>query len=406
MFVVADTEKLTQDEIITHDQAQELKIRSRDTMVKLAINMILCIGILSATGGLIFWLASPLSVTICGLIFLGSGLLILSKGGELFRMFGNAAALIGSGMMIGGAGIELVDKYPDIAGPIMLIGGIIIAAITGYRYKTKLLTTRFVAGAIFLMGVALHLCGLYWLIEQHNISGLSISITHLYSAAVIAFAGWFVNVRTLTALSIVPFAQALNTGTFYWHAVYAFYSPESTLSILQMAALIIAALWLAKRAAEYTARHARVISVMAFIVANLCALVGSLWGDHIGQTIWGPGLRYSKSAFDNYEGWNAAIVAFRENALFISGDMYAVLWAVALVIIIILAAHKNNRGLFNTAMTFAGIHAYTQMFENFGDEPLAWVIGGLAAIPLAWGLWRLNQWITNRQTSNGPLLNG
>jgi len=41
-------------------------------------------------------------------------------------------------------------------------------------------------------------------------------------------------------------------------------------------------------------------------------------------------------------------------------------------------------------MTFAGIHAYTQVFESFYDEPLAYVVGGLAAIPLAFGLWRLN----------------
>ena len=45
---------------------------------------------------------------------------------------------------------------------------------------------------------------------------------------------------------------------------------------------------------------------------------------------------------------------------------------------------------FQDALTFAGIHAYTQMFESFYDEPLAYVIGGLAAIPLAFGLWRLN----------------
>ncbi|MFT7059052.1 MAG: hypothetical protein ACJASV_001559, partial [Pseudorhodobacter sp.] len=33
---------------------------------------------------------------------------------------------------------------------------------------------------------------------------------------------------------------------------------------------------------------------------------------------------------------------------------------------------------------------YTQAFEIFGDDPLAYVIGGLVAVPLAWGLWRLN----------------
>jgi hypothetical protein len=49
-------------------------------------------------------------------------------------------------------------------------------------------------------------------------------------------------------------------------------------------------------------------------------------------------------------------------------------------------------------MTFGGIHAYTQAFETFYDEPLAYVIGGLAAIPLAWGLWRLNDQFEARTT--------
>ena len=60
------------------------------------------------------------------------------------------------------------------------------------------------------------------------------------------------------------------------------------------------------------------------------------------------------------------------------------------------AAHGANRGLFNTAMTFAAIHAYTQLFESFGDEPLVYVIGGLSAIPLAWGMWRANAYFTAR----------
>ncbi|MFO8127241.1 hypothetical protein [Yoonia sp.] len=42
------------------------------------------------------------------------------------------------------------------------------------------------------------------------------------------------------------------------------------------------------------------------------------------------------------------------------------------------------------AMIFAGIRAYTQMSESFSGGPRAYVIGGPAAIPLAFGLWRLN----------------
>ena len=137
------------------------------------------------------------------------------------------------------------------------------------------------------------------------------------------------------------------------------------------------------------ARHLRVVAVLALIVANLCALVGSLWGDVVGETIWGPG-RYGQSGLD-YDAWLAAQDAFRAQALSISDDVYAVLWGVVLVILILWSAHRNNRGLFNTALTFGAIHAYTQLFENFGDQPLAWVIGGFAAIPLAWAVWWLNR---------------
>jgi len=396
MFIVADTDKLTTDKVITQDQAQEMKTRARETMVMLAINAILCVGILSATGGLIFWLASPLAVAICGMLFLASGLLILTRASDLFRMFGNAAALIGSGMMIGGAALELVDKYDDIAGPTMLVAGLVIAAIAGYRFKTRALTTQFVTGAIFLMGSVSHLTGVYFLVNELRIDGITISLIHVYAALAIAFTGWFVNIRTITALAIFPFAQALNTGTFYWHAVYAFYSPEPTLSILQMTALMLAALWIGNSSSEPTKRHTGILSIMAFIVANLCALVGSLFGDRIGETMWGPGTQFYRSGFEDKDTWTSAREVFLENVWTISDEMYAILWALALLAMIIFAAHKNYRGLFNTAITFACIHAYTQMFENFGQYPLAWVIGGLAAIPLAWGLWQLNKWLAAR----------
>ncbi len=404
MYIVANTQKLTEDGIINTSQASEMKLRARETMVNLAINLVLCFGILSATGGLIFWLASPISVAICGILFLGSGLFILAKGKELFQMFGNAAALIGSGMMIGGAAIELLDKYSSIAGPALIIGGAIIAVISAYRFATKAFTTKFVTGSIMLMGAAVHLIGMYYLLDRNAVSGFPVSLSHLYSTAIIIALGWFTNIRTLTALAIIPFAQALNTGTAYFTAAYVFYSPESTLSILQMALLIIAALWVSAVFSERTARHSRIVSVIAFIVANLCALVGSIWGDRIGETIWGPGIRYYKSGFENQESWKTAREAFLENAWIVSADVYSILWAIALVAIIILAAHRNNRGLFNTAMTFAGIHAYTQIFESFADEPLAWVIGGLAAIPLAWGMWRLNKWFNNRTLTNTEML--
>jgi hypothetical protein len=76
--------------------------------------------------------------------------------------------------------------------------------------------------------------------------------------------------------------------------------------------------------------------------------------------------------------------------------MYSIVWAILLILAAFWSAHTNRRGIFNAAMTFGAIHAYTQVFETFYNEPLAYVIGGLAAIPLAWGLWRLNNVFEDR----------
>ena len=93
MYVVANTEELVADNIIGPDAAREIERRGRGAMVTLAINLVLCFGILAATGGLIFWLADALSVAVVGACLLGGGLFALFKAPETYRMFGNAAAL-------------------------------------------------------------------------------------------------------------------------------------------------------------------------------------------------------------------------------------------------------------------------------------------------------------------------
>ncbi|MFN3846515.1 MAG: hypothetical protein ACK4RZ_11955 [Paracoccaceae bacterium] len=394
MHTLADTRRLLLDGIISADQARIIESRARETMVALFVNTLLCIGILAATLGTIFWLASAPAVATFGTVLLIAGLVILARGGVLYRMFGNAAALIGAGMLIGGAGIELVDKYDKLAPWIMLPAGALVTAIAGRALMTGGLSTRFVQGAIFLMGLALHLAGVGLLIDQWQVSGPVMALVFGYTAVLVAAGGWITDVRFVTALAIAPFAQMLDTGTSYFHAAYVFMSPEPTLSVLQMTILIWVMVWLADRSDERTARHARILAIMAFIVANLCALVGSLWGDVVGEAIWGPSYDWSGEA--PYEQYEAAQAAFQATTLVISDAVYSILWALVLVAMIAWAAHGNRRALFNAGVTFAGIHAYTQMFESFADEPLAYVIGGFAAIPLAWGMWRMNKWLADR----------
>ena len=393
MTHVVRTEALLAEGVITSDQAAEIARRSRDTMMALAINTVLTAGIAAATVGLVFWLADAMAVAIAGLLFLGLGAFVLVKGGDLYRMLGHAAALVGSGMLFMGAGIEISDLGPQTAGPILFLAGAGSAALAAWAFRKGPPSLRFTTGTVALMGAALHLWGLGHIVDAMAEPGMVLTLAFGYAAALIAAFGLFLNVRLVTALAIVPFAQMLETDTTYFHAAYVFYSPEPTLTILQMSALIAACLWARANQPDRIGRHAGILAIMAAVVGNLAFLVASLWGDYIGMSFF-------RDAAPRYDGdWQAyqnLREAWEAQFLHISEHVYTVVWACLLIAAALWSAHTARRGLFNTAMTFGAIHAYTQLFETFSDEPLAYALGGLAAIPLAWGVWRLNQRIGGR----------
>ena len=386
MYFVADTGALVAQGVLTPAQADVIKKRSREAMVALALNCLLIGGIIAATFGLVFLLADAVLVAVWGSLSVAAGLLILAKGRAAYRIFGNASALIGAGMLAAGAGFELARSYPVVATPGMVGLGAVMAALAVGGYLKGAAQTRFAAGAVLVMGAGLVVAGVYFGATFYAVSGWPMPAIHLVVFAIIAVVGWFLDLRIVTALAIVPFAQMMDTGTFYRHAMYVFYSPEPTLSILQMGALIAVCLWVARAAGPRTVRQAGVLAIMAFIVANLCFLVGSLWGDVVGQSLWGP-VRVG----GDHDAFVAARDAFMARAVVIPEGVYAVIWAILLAAVAIWTATRNKRGLFNTAVTFGAIHAYTQVFESFGTAPLAYVVSGLSAIPLVWGMWRLNE---------------
>ena len=143
---VVDTQRLIAENILTEAQGAEIVRRSRETMISLVVNVVLCIGIVAATLGLVFWLADALAVAVSGAVFVAAGAAVLARGGELYRMLGNAAALVGAGMLVAGGGIELVDRFRDIAGWLMLgLGAALAAGAYGVFARTDAL--KFAAGA-------------------------------------------------------------------------------------------------------------------------------------------------------------------------------------------------------------------------------------------------------------------
>jgi heme/copper-type cytochrome/quinol oxidase subunit 4 len=390
MHYLVDTEAMQEEGMLSPEVVAVIKERSRAAMVALGVNTVLAGGIAASAGGFIFWLADTLAVAVTGSIFLAIGLLVLLRAGPLYRMLGNASGLIGGGMLAGGATLKLLDlASPEVASRVLLIAGAVVT-LTALWFYRRTTTAGFLIGAIVLLGTAMHLVGLYAGLQYEQSFG-AVSAAHLYTTVVLLALGYLLDFRLITALAIVPFAQVLDTSTDYMHAMYAFYSPEPTLSILQMTLALVIALWLVQNRGPRLGRQAGVFAIMAFIVGNLCFLVGSLWGDVVGQSL------LDQSDWEKYE---LALTALRAKTLVISSGVYSVIWALALLAMAGYAAYRLRRGLFNATLTFAAIHFYTQMFESFADEPLAYVIGGLAAVPLAWGMWRVNEHFRLRQAAH------
>ena len=388
---VVQTETLVAEGVLSAEQAKIIADRSRETMLSLLVNIVLTAGIIAASLGFVFWIADAVGVALLGLAFLAVGMTVLLKGDVLYRLLGHAGTLIGAGMLIAGAGFELVDKYPDAAGAVMTILGAIATLAAAFAFVKGPATARFSTGAVVLMGLAMHITGSGILVQDFLGSGLPKVTFFLYTAFLIAGAGVALNVRVVTALAIVPFAQVLDTGTAYFHAAYVFYSPEPTLTILQMALLIGACVWVGMQQPERINRHTGILAIMAAVVGNLSFLVASIFGDDIGLSFF----RDSAPSYNDFDGdweaYNEAYEAWRATFFHISEHVYSVVWAAILVVGAWFAASRHLRGLFNASVTFLGIHAYTQAFETFADEPMVYALGGLAAIPLAWGLWRLNR---------------
>jgi hypothetical protein len=389
MAVVADLDALVADGVLSPAQADILRARSRGAMVALLVNTLLAGGVLAAAGGFVVLLADVLAVAVAGALFLGVGIAVLARTGAMWRMFGHAAALIGSGMLIGGGAVKALEVLGTAKASLVFVAaGAALAGGAAMAFRRARPGMGFVTGFLALAGVGLHVGGAYGSAHAVALDGVPVALLHLYAAALVVLAGWLTDVRLVTALAIVPFAQMLDTSTFYFHAAYVFYSPEPTLSVIQMGLLIAACLWVVQHRPDRDGRHAGMLAILAFVVANLCLLVASLWGDTVGDTFVRARL---EAGSESWEIIQQRLDAWQATALHIPAGVFALLWAAALASCAIWAARSQRRGLFNAAMTFGAIHAYTQIFESFGDDPLAWILGGLAAIPLAWGLWRLNQ---------------
>lgn len=191
-----------------------------------------------------------------------------------------------------------------------------------------------------------------------------VAIAALTTGAAIGFRSAF-----LSALAVLAGGAILGSGTAYWHASYAIFVSEPTLTVLILSALSASLYALRNRAAQaWQAMLTSAARISAFIAA-MGFWVGSLWGDHVGE-------HWARA-----EGrWRAAM-EWRETATHVPEWVFSFGWAGALIGLI--ATQPRGGFLSVSAVVFLAIHAYTQFFETFGAQPWAMLIAGLTAFTLA-----------------------
>lgn len=191
--------------------------------------------------------------------------------------------------------------------------------------------------------------------------------TVLIAVIMTASAFWFRS-ALLGAFAVLSLGAILGSGTGYWHASYALFVEEPSLTILVFGLLTAGLYRVRKLAAEAWANLVTVAARTAFFMVNFAFWVGSLWGDRIGEHWFAPD-RWSERS-----DW-------RESALTIPDFVFTLGWIGALVAVIVAA--RRNSFLSITSIVFLTIHGYTQYFEYLGARPETLLLGGLVLVGLA-----------------------
>ena len=179
-------------------------------------------------------------------------------------------------------------------------------------------------------------------------------------------------------------------------ASYGLLVRESTVTIAVFGLLGALASYLSMRGLKETyARLARLFALMALLWVNFGFWVGSLWGDYPLEAWMAPDVMSPPYSAD---AWNA-LGAWKARALFISRDVFSIVWALALAAVGTWGTMHSRRGTVNMAATFGGIHFYTQWFERLRATPEMVIAAGILAVAVAFALWRYNQ-----QQSPAPML--
>jgi iron complex transport system permease protein len=252
---------------------------------------------------------------------------VLAVVGSLAILITNLLIGIILSLLVSIIGILIVYKYKlqwGLLGNILLIIGAIGTAICAINYFDNNILVYLFISVLFLI------------ISLISESGLLIS---------------------LAAISISPLIKA---EAYYGHASYTLVITQPIISILVFSLLSIGSYIVSKSISSTYERLLVIFSRTCLFMVNFSFMVGSLWGDQLGD-------------------------------LKIADFYIGILWAVGLLLTGVWASYREKKFVLNTVATFGMIHFYTQWFERLGAQPIALLVAGLMTIFVAIGLWKYNK---------------
>lgn len=187
--------------------------------------------------------------------------------------------------------------------------------------------------------------------------------TLLITAILVSGAIWYRS-NLLAALGVIAFGAVFGAGTAYWHASYALFMEQPTVTLIVFGLLAFGLYRLRQHLPETHRNLATVAARTALLLVHFAFWIGSLWGDVLGGAQWPyedaaqPGLRLAP--------W-----------------VFSIGWA-ALALTLAIATRRGGFASISAAV-FLTIHGYTQYFETFGAEPLPLLIAGITLVLLAIG---------------------
>lgn len=170
----------------------------------------------------------------------------------------------------------------------------------------------------------------------------------------------------LAVLATLMLSASIGAKTGYFHASYFLIIQEPIITVILFSLLAIGLYQLSKKLSTEYERIALASARAGVFLVNFGFWVGSLWGDHSDS-----------------------------RGVLISDNIFAVLWALALIATAIWSWKSNRRWVLNTVATFGGIHFYTQWFEHLGASPGGVLVAGLLALGFALGIRSINNKMKN-----------